>query len=602
MDVKSVAYSYIRFSTAGQASGSSERRQIREAKRWCEANGVVLSEEVFADRGKSGSKGEHLNPTGDLTRFINLAEQGVIPRGSYIICEDPDRLGRLPPRDMIPLVNRINDAGVTVVFLLSDGSSEVVDRQREDLGRLYGDFLRGYKESARKGDMIGKAWEDWRETVRAGATLARPCAAPFWLDKMPIDDGRPVGDPEKKTLYKYAANEKQHIVKLIFDLAEAGYGITRIYRQLRELDQRPLSGGRNRGGYLSVPYIRVVLTSPSVYGRAEDFDRDDFYPPVISRDQFFRVAAIMSERRKSGTRQREYVWLLTGALRHKPSDSPCIATQASVWGDRKTWKYMPMAGRIDVGYLGFPVEVLERSFLGVVSELTYGMIAGQERESRLEALLAERAALTERVAEYGEELERGGAVRTLVDLIRKAEARTNELDGLLMQERSRIASPVPETLAEAKRLAELDTTDDDIRASIRVAVGRLVERIDCDFAKYRIWRMAHCVIRFRNSDYVREFVVLYRRPQVGRIPEHVFVHSDRVVSGGEADNSEAAWDFLRPYADAVESAEKEKRTSAEARQERNRKSRERYENSTPEKKAKRAEKARQRYWRAKEGS
>lgn len=572
------AYSYIRFSTLGQANGSSERRQIAAAQKWCSANGAVLADDVFADRGRSGFAGEHLNPTGQLTRFISLAEDGVIPRGSFLICENADRLGRLPPRDMFPLLNRINDAGITVVFLMSDGTSEVVDRGREDVGRLYDDFLRGYRESARKGEMILKAWSDWRDTVRAGANLARPCAAPFWLDKVEN---------------KYVVNGKSDIVKLIFDLAEAGYGAVKIYRQLRELGHRPLSGGRNRDGLISVPYLQLILSSPIVYGRSDEFDRDDFCPPVISRDQFFRVQAIIAERRKSGTRQRDHIWLLTGVLHHRPSSSVCIATQCSEWGDRKTWKYIPMAGRCDNGYSGFPVHILDSAFLSVVSEITYGMIAGQERESRLEALAAERTTLVGRSAEYASELEAGGAVKILAELLRKTEMRINELDRLLMDERSRLSAPIPDTLAETKRLAELDTSDDDIRASIRVAVGRLVERVDCDFAKHRIWRMAHCVIRFRNSDFVREFVVLFRRPQVGRIPEYVFIHTDKIASGGEADSS-AAWSFLIPYAEQKEAEERAARSGSDAKKERARKSRERYaRDNNDEKRADRAKKARE---------
>ena len=75
------AYSYVRFSTAGQAKGDSLRRQSKEAlnsEAWCKQNGYSLSDEVYFDAGKSGYKGDNSKEGGELHRFMQLVKENKI--------------------------------------------------------------------------------------------------------------------------------------------------------------------------------------------------------------------------------------------------------------------------------------------------------------------------------------------------------------------------------------------------------------------------------------------------------------------------------------------------------------------------------------------
>ena len=76
------AYSYIRWSSASQGDSGrdSRKRQTESAKNWIRdfSNGeYVLSDEVFQDAAKSGSKGKNIEvdeygrAKGELMRFID---------------------------------------------------------------------------------------------------------------------------------------------------------------------------------------------------------------------------------------------------------------------------------------------------------------------------------------------------------------------------------------------------------------------------------------------------------------------------------------------------------------------------------------------------
>src|ERR1700741_37030 len=117
------AYSYRRFSTLEQGKGHSLQRQTEAASAWAAANGVVLDEELtFQDKGVSGFTGANLE-TGELGVFLERVKDGTIPRGSWLLVENLDRISRQSPRKAMRVIEDIVGAGVTVVDL-SDGGRE----------------------------------------------------------------------------------------------------------------------------------------------------------------------------------------------------------------------------------------------------------------------------------------------------------------------------------------------------------------------------------------------------------------------------------------------------------------------------------------------
>src|SRR5262245_11384720 len=113
-----LAYSYVRFSSPEQAKGDSLRRQTEAAAEWCKRSKVRLdTTTTFRDLGKSAFLGDHrTNPDRHaLARFLKMVEDGKVPRGSYLLIENLDRLSRehvLPALSL--LLNLIQD-GIRVV-------------------------------------------------------------------------------------------------------------------------------------------------------------------------------------------------------------------------------------------------------------------------------------------------------------------------------------------------------------------------------------------------------------------------------------------------------------------------------------------------------
>src|SRR5437016_5118365 len=114
------AYSYVRFSSPAQAEGDSLRRQTEAARVWCERNSVRLDESTtLHDLGRSAYTGKHReNPDRHaLAAFLKLVEQGRVPRGSYLIIENLDRLSREHIQPALLLALNLLQAGIRLVQL-----------------------------------------------------------------------------------------------------------------------------------------------------------------------------------------------------------------------------------------------------------------------------------------------------------------------------------------------------------------------------------------------------------------------------------------------------------------------------------------------------
>ena len=87
-------FSYVRFSSARQAQGDSERRQDDAAKRWCEEKKLTLDTSLRPDRGVSAFNKGNLKGKGNLGLFLKKIQDGRVPSGSTLLVENLDRLSR----------------------------------------------------------------------------------------------------------------------------------------------------------------------------------------------------------------------------------------------------------------------------------------------------------------------------------------------------------------------------------------------------------------------------------------------------------------------------------------------------------------------------
>src|SRR6516165_2905165 len=113
-----VAYSYARYSSLPQGDGDSIRRQLKLSTDWCKRNNAVLDGgRTYLDRGKSAYHGKHRQKGSALAAFLDDVESGRIPRGSFLLIENLDRLSREKEVDALGLLIGLLKAGVCVVTL-----------------------------------------------------------------------------------------------------------------------------------------------------------------------------------------------------------------------------------------------------------------------------------------------------------------------------------------------------------------------------------------------------------------------------------------------------------------------------------------------------
>ena len=89
---RTLAFSYVRMSTAQQLLGHSLQRQVERSREYATAHGLELVED-YHDLGVSAFKGRNI-VEGRLGAFLDAVKAGKVPRGSFLLIENLDRLSR----------------------------------------------------------------------------------------------------------------------------------------------------------------------------------------------------------------------------------------------------------------------------------------------------------------------------------------------------------------------------------------------------------------------------------------------------------------------------------------------------------------------------
>jgi DNA invertase Pin-like site-specific DNA recombinase len=112
---KSKAYSYIRFSSARQRDGHSLERQTTKAADYAAERGFELDTQLnLKDLAVSGYRGKNIR-TGALGLFLKAVDDGRVPRNSYLLVENVDRLTRADIPEAMALFLSIITNGIVVV-------------------------------------------------------------------------------------------------------------------------------------------------------------------------------------------------------------------------------------------------------------------------------------------------------------------------------------------------------------------------------------------------------------------------------------------------------------------------------------------------------
>ena len=159
-----LCYSYMRFSSIQQSHGDSIRRQTNLLNGWMGRHSEhTLDADLRIDRGVSGFRGKNATE-GALADFLTAIKSGRIKKGSILIVESIDRLGRQSIDDMYQLVRSILIAGVDLVTLAPE--RQLTKADLNDIVKIMEILVyasRAREESERKSERSISNWSAKRE-------------------------------------------------------------------------------------------------------------------------------------------------------------------------------------------------------------------------------------------------------------------------------------------------------------------------------------------------------------------------------------------------------------------------------------------------------
>lgn len=281
-------YSYIRFSTPEQATGSSLVRQSEYAERYAAEHGLELDHSLsLRDEGLSAYHQRHIKQ-GALGTFLRAVDDGLVPEGSILIIETLDRLSRAEPLIAQGLLSQIINAGIAVVTA-NDGKRydrESLKKNPMDLVYTLLLMIRAHEESDTKSKRVSSAiriqCEDWVSGKKRGHI--RNGKPPFWL--------RETGN-ESPPLFEFIP-ERVEALRLAIQMYVDGHGVTDIARKFNA------EGLSYTGKPVSKTYLHKIIKRRDLVGikalsvAGEDYELEDYYPAVLSDVEWSRLQARIS--------------------------------------------------------------------------------------------------------------------------------------------------------------------------------------------------------------------------------------------------------------------------------------------------------------------
>ena len=177
------AYSYIRFSSKRQILGDSLTRQIRETAAYAAKQGWELDTSIRPDKGISAAKGLH-RIKGNLKAFFDKVKNGEIAKGSWLIVEAMDRLGRDQISDATQAFLEIINADIGIVTLMDNGRQYTRETINADPMQLQYSIMAMTQANAYVVHLSGRissAWKTKHEDQAAGEVV--PIKLPFWISR-----------------------------------------------------------------------------------------------------------------------------------------------------------------------------------------------------------------------------------------------------------------------------------------------------------------------------------------------------------------------------------------------------------------------------------
>jgi DNA invertase Pin-like site-specific DNA recombinase len=524
---RDIAHSYIRFSHPDQAKGDSLRRQTQAAAEWCKRHKVRLdTSTTLHDLGKSAYLGKHReNPDRNaLAAFLKLVEQGRVPRGSYLVIENLDRLTREHIQPALLLVLNLLQAGVRIVQLKP---SEIVFDDKSDtlpVMMMMVELSRGHSESAMKSERVGSAWQEKKACARTGKP--QPVKREDRVNGMPFMTKVLPAWIEARGGKLHLIPERAALIKRLYHMAANGYGLKIMVRKLTD-EKVPRMGRANRW---NKSYLALILSDRRSLGeyqprRYRDGKPDGppiigYYPAVITEQEWLAARAGASERfRKRGRVSPQAVNVFSGLLKSGLDGSSYIVATSSV-RKRRRRRLVSFAGFEGRGpFVSFPIETFEAAILSCLREIDpHDILNGADGPDESQVLAGQLARVEAKITELETEL-RHGDVAALAKVLRELEGEKRDLTEQLATARVKAAYTLSESWGECQTLivvlanAALAGKGEEVRLRLRSTLRRIVDSIHVVVVGRGHIRLAAAQIWFTGGHRHREFLIMHRPPR-----------------------------------------------------------------------------------------
>lgn len=391
------AYSYIRFSTPEQMKGDSLRRQLELSEEYAGKHNLELDTSLsMHDLGVSAFRGANIEH-GALGAFLDAIKANKIPKGSYLLVENLDRLSRDKVLLAFELLLSIISSGI-IIITLADGMRYDKNADIKELIVSLTTMSRAHNESLLKSQRISKAWENKRKNAQL-----KPLTKwiPAWLE---------MGGNGSIHLVP----ERVELVRAIYSWCLQGYGTRLILKKIDALNISPwgaspsikLKSNSEIGRMPKkwhISYISRLLSNRAVIGeftprqsKLGSFDHPikQYFPAIIDEETFYRVQEIRKSRTVNGqgAKGETVANLFSGLLkcgysREAPITSyRCIGTDSSITlvnkGRKSLTRYLQCT-RLKEGNLGceacnkmWRYNDFELAFLSHVHDIDISVLFG----------------------------------------------------------------------------------------------------------------------------------------------------------------------------------------------------------------------------------
>lgn len=475
MRPKPLAFAYVRFSSEKQAAGSSVERQLKEAQDYANEHGLQLDDTTYRDLGVSAYRGKNALE-GKLGLFIAAVEDGRIPKGSYLLVENFDRMSRNVVSEAQALLLNLVNRGIIVVTMRDKHvfSKETIDGADGAHKMIISvlEMIRAREESKRKADLVTKGWDKARKDKKIITRMA-----PAWLS---TEDGQ-----------KWIVNQdRAKVIRRIFKMAhDEGMGTPSIARRL-DADKVPTFGGAD--GW-SAGVVAHILKNKAVIGTLETpkaGTMEGYYPQIIERQVFDATSALLAKRNFApGPRAegnignifagRSYCGICGARMKSVSQNNSGLYIHCD-----RAYRGNGACDARRVSYQAFEQDILKHLILA-----QHRTLFKLRDEVAIDPTIAIRAAVEakerdiEKLLDYMLTMEKS---EILADRLKKAEAERDELRSEL-----RNAVPIPKTTSVLnelqstyKRYQELEEVEKDgeeyksLRRTLQVGLRNAIAKVE----------------------------------------------------------------------------------------------------------------------------